>query len=73
MGRLATMTDLAPYWIEVTRLENEADQVYRKLLSRLFSGTYEALTVLELSRSRTTWRRPRTPSSTSPTWSRRSP
>ena len=48
MGRLPTMTDLAPYWIEVNRLENEADQVYRKLLSRLFSGTYEALTVLKL-------------------------
>ena len=41
MGRLATMTDLASFWIE-------ADQVYRKLLSRLFSGSYEALTVLKL-------------------------
>jgi hypothetical protein len=48
MGRLATMNDLASYWIEVNRLENEADQVYRGLLSRLFSGTYEALTVLKL-------------------------
>jgi predicted phosphate transport protein (TIGR00153 family) len=48
MGRLSTMTDLAPYWIEVNRLENEADQVYRGLLSRLFSGSYEALTVLKL-------------------------
>jgi len=48
MGRLATMTDLASYWIEVNRLENEADQVYRGLLSRLFNGTYEALTVLKL-------------------------
>jgi uncharacterized protein len=48
MGRLATMTDLPSYWIEVNRLENEADQTYRKLLSRLFSGTYEALTVLKL-------------------------
>ena len=48
MDRLATMTDLASYWIEVNRLENEADQVYRGLLSRLFSGTYEALTVLKL-------------------------
>jgi uncharacterized protein len=48
MTRLATMTDLASYWIEVNRLENEADQVYRGLLSRLFSGTYEALTVLKL-------------------------
>ena len=48
MGRLATMTDLSSYWIEVNRLENEADQVYRGLLSRLFGGTYEALTVLKL-------------------------
>jgi uncharacterized protein len=48
MGRLSTMTDLASYWIEVNRLENEADQVYRGLLSRLFSGSYEALTVLKL-------------------------
>ena len=48
MGRLATMDDLASFWIEINRLENEADQVYRGLLSRLFSGTYEALTVLKL-------------------------
>ena len=48
MGRLATLTDLAPYWIEVNRLENEADHTYRMLLSRLFSGSYEALTVLKL-------------------------
>ena len=48
MGRLSTMTDLSSYWIEVNRLENEADQVYRGLLSRLFSGSYEALTVLKL-------------------------
>jgi uncharacterized protein len=48
MGRLATMNDLASFWIEINRLENEADQVYRGLLSRLFSGTYEALTVLKL-------------------------
>jgi uncharacterized protein len=48
MGRLATMDDLASFWIEVNRLENEADQVYRGLLSRLFSGSYEALTVLKL-------------------------
>jgi uncharacterized protein len=48
MGRLASMNDLASFWIEINRLENEADQVYRGLLSRLFSGTYEALTVLKL-------------------------
>jgi len=48
MGRLQSMTDMPAYWIEVNRLENEADQVYRRLLSRLFSGSYEALTVLTL-------------------------
>jgi uncharacterized protein len=48
MGRLASMNDLASFWIEINRLENEADQVYRGLLSRLFSGSYEALTVLKL-------------------------
>ena len=48
MGRLITLSDLEPYWIEVNRLENEADRVYRKLLSRLFSGDYDALTMVKL-------------------------
>jgi uncharacterized protein len=48
MSRLSTLRDLEPYWIEVNRLENEADRVYRKLLSRLFSGDYDALTMVKL-------------------------
>jgi predicted phosphate transport protein (TIGR00153 family) len=48
MSRLETLRDLEPYWIEVNRLENEADRVYRKLLSRLFSGDYDALTMVKL-------------------------
>ena len=48
MSRLATLADLEPYWIEVNRLENEADRVYRKLLSKLFSGDYDALTMVKL-------------------------
>jgi uncharacterized protein len=48
MARLATLADLEPYWIEVNRLENEADRVYRKLLSKLFSGDYDALTMVKL-------------------------
>jgi predicted phosphate transport protein (TIGR00153 family) len=48
MGRLASTTDLPSYWIEVNRLENEADRIHRGLLSRLFSGAYDALTVLKL-------------------------
>jgi predicted phosphate transport protein (TIGR00153 family) len=48
MARLKTLRDLEPYWIEVNRLENEADRVYRKVLSRLFSGDYDALTMVKL-------------------------
>ena len=48
MSRLQTLRDLEPYWIEVNRLENEADRVYRKLLSKLFSGDYDALTMVKL-------------------------
>jgi predicted phosphate transport protein (TIGR00153 family) len=48
MPRLRTMGDLQDYWIEVNRLENVGDQVYRKLLARLFSGEYDALTVHKL-------------------------
>lgn len=48
MPRLRTMKDLTEYWIEVNRLENQADQVYRKLLAHLFSGEYDALTVMKL-------------------------
>jgi uncharacterized protein len=48
MARLSTLSDLEPYWIEVNRLENEADRVYRKLLSKLFSGDYDALTMVKL-------------------------
>src|SRR5512139_2504773 len=48
MPRLRSMKDLKEYWIELNRLENQADQVYRRLLARLFSGEYDALTVLKL-------------------------
>src|SRR3954464_7842701 len=48
MPRLKTMKDLSEYWIEVNRLENEGDRVYRRLVARLFNGDYDALTVLKL-------------------------
>jgi uncharacterized protein len=49
MPRLRTMKDLTEYWIEINRLENQADQIHRKLLAHLFSGAYDALTVLKLT------------------------
>jgi predicted phosphate transport protein (TIGR00153 family) len=48
MPRLKSMKDLQDYWIELNRLENEGDQVFRMLLVRLFSGEYDALTVLKM-------------------------
>jgi uncharacterized protein len=48
MRKLRGMKDLSSYWIEVNRLENAGDQSYRKLLAHLFSGEYDALTVLKL-------------------------
>ena len=48
MGRLVTLQDLEPYWIKVNEVENEADQVYRQLLSKLFGGGYDTMEVLKL-------------------------
>ncbi|KQS60132.1 phosphate transport regulator [Geodermatophilus sp. Leaf369] len=48
MPRLRAMKDLADYWIEVNSLENEADKLYRRLLSRLYSGEFDALEILKL-------------------------
>jgi uncharacterized protein len=48
MPRLKTLNNLSDYWIEVNRLENEADKLYRRLLSRLYSGEFDALEILKL-------------------------
>ena len=48
MPRLRSMKDLSEFWIELNRLENQADQVYRRILAKLFNGEYDALTVLKL-------------------------
>lgn len=38
MPRLATMKELKDYWVEINRLENEGDVIYRGLLRDLFGG-----------------------------------
>jgi uncharacterized protein len=48
MQRLRSPQELSDYWIEINRLENEADGVYRRLLATLFSGMYEPMEVLKL-------------------------
>ncbi len=48
MPRLRGMQGLKDYWVEINRLENDGDRAYRMLLVRLFSGEYDALTVLKM-------------------------
>jgi predicted phosphate transport protein (TIGR00153 family) len=48
MPRLRSLKNLSDYWIEVNRLENDADKLYRRFVARLFGGEYDALTVLKL-------------------------
>ena len=38
---------LEPYWIEINRLENEGDEVYRHAVAHLFSGDHRAIDVLK--------------------------
>jgi len=38
---------LAPYWIEINRLENDGDRVYRQAVADLFGGDRRALDVLK--------------------------
>jgi predicted phosphate transport protein (TIGR00153 family) len=48
VAKLKSMKDLKESWVEVNRLENSGDRAYRMLLVRLFSGEYDALTVLKM-------------------------
>jgi predicted phosphate transport protein (TIGR00153 family) len=50
MPRLRSMKDLSEYWIEINRLENQADQIYRRLLADLFDGKFgnDAITIMKL-------------------------
>ena len=48
MPRLRSMKDLSEYWIEINRLENQADQLYRRLLAELFNGDLKATAIMKL-------------------------
>jgi predicted phosphate transport protein (TIGR00153 family) len=47
MDRLRGFSGLEPHWVEINRLENEGDRVYRKTVATLFSGEYKAMDVLK--------------------------
>ncbi|MFN2545699.1 MAG: DUF47 domain-containing protein [Actinomycetota bacterium] len=38
---------LEPHWLEINRLEDEGDKIYRKAVADLFSGDYKAMDVLK--------------------------
>ena len=48
MPRLRTPGDLDEYWVEINRLENEADRVYRAMLAELFEDEPNPITVLKV-------------------------
>lgn len=48
MPRLRSMKDLAEYWVEVNRLENQADRTYRKLLAEMFNDGTDAIELMKL-------------------------
>lgn len=49
LAALANMRreQLEPYWIEINRLENEGDRLYRRAIADLFSGEHRAMDVLK--------------------------
>ncbi len=48
MPRLRSLKDLADYWVEINRLENQADRSYRKLLGEMFDEITDAVQLLKL-------------------------
>ena len=47
LEQLPKYKELPPYWIEVDRLENDGDRVYRQAVADLFEGSHRALDVLK--------------------------
>jgi predicted phosphate transport protein (TIGR00153 family) len=48
MPRLRSMSDLGEYWVEVNRLENQADKIHRKLLAQLFDEVSDPILLMKL-------------------------
>lgn len=47
MPRLRSLRDLTDYWVEINRLENQADAIHRRLLAHLFGGEYDAIAIMK--------------------------
>ena len=48
MPRLRSMDSLSEYWVEVNRLENQADKIHRKLLAQLFDEITDPVLLMKL-------------------------
>jgi len=48
MPALRSMSDLQDYWIEINRLENAADQNYRRMIADLFENRHDAIEIIRL-------------------------
>ncbi|MCB7135236.1 DUF47 domain-containing protein [Cellulosimicrobium marinum] len=48
MPRLRSMSDLAEFWVELNRLENQADKLHRKLLAQLFDEVSDPILLMKL-------------------------
>ncbi len=48
MPRLRSMENLSEYWVEVNRLENQADKSHRKLLAQMFDEITDPILLMKL-------------------------
>ncbi|WP_029289741.1 DUF47 domain-containing protein [Cellulomonas sp. HZM] len=48
MPRLRSMDSLSEYWVEVNRLENQADKSHRKLLAQMFDEIADPILLMKL-------------------------
>ena len=48
MPRLRSMDSLSEYWVEVNRLENQADKIHRKLLAQLFDEVTDPIQLMKV-------------------------
>jgi uncharacterized protein Yka (UPF0111/DUF47 family) len=49
MPRLKNLKDLDHYYSEADRIETEGDRIHRRITSMLFSGNFDALTILRIN------------------------
>ena len=48
MPRLRSMDSLSEYWVEINRLENQADKIHRKLLAQLFDEVTDPIQLMKV-------------------------